>query len=303
VGYALEKRGITVNGLVLISGGWGLNKDYVAPELRSALEIVDMASTALYYGKTAPDLGTDRTAVRQAAEEWARETYAPALERLDKLSDTERNAIVAQLARFTGLGQGQIDRKTLTITPRQFRTELLKDQNRVPYIFDMRRTTAPGSEDAAVLLHYFRHELGYHTSLPYVGLEGMEQGFAPSGSHPEPVNSRWNYATAKVSPEELKAAIEEASKKGEGPPRIGPPLPGTEEALDINPHMKVLVAAGMYDSFLPCAPGNEIERDLPANMRQSISFKCYLGGHAMYQDDSTRVEFSRDVKTLIGGSR
>ena len=37
VGYALEKRGITVNGLVLISGGWGLNKDYGAAQLRSAV--------------------------------------------------------------------------------------------------------------------------------------------------------------------------------------------------------------------------------------------------------------------------
>src|SRR5208282_4989486 len=43
VGYALEKRGITVNGLVLISGGWGLNKDYGSHELRSALQVVDMS--------------------------------------------------------------------------------------------------------------------------------------------------------------------------------------------------------------------------------------------------------------------
>jgi carboxypeptidase C (cathepsin A) len=303
VAYALEKRGITVDGLVLISGGWGLNKNYGSEELRSALRVVDMASTALYYGKTAPDLSKDVTSVRQAAETWVRETYAPALGRLESLSDAERTAIVAQLWRFTGLSPEQIDRKTLAITPRQFRTGLLKDQGREPYIFDMRRTSPPANDDAPMILHYFRGQLGYRTSLPYFGLDQIEQGFAPSGAYPDPVNARWNYATAKVTPQEMKTAIETASKRGDGPPRIGPPLPGTEEALAINPQMKVLVVAGMYDSFLPCAIGGEIERQLPPSLRQSIRFKCYSGGHAMYEDAATRAEFSRDVKALIEANR
>jgi hypothetical protein len=63
--------------------------------------------------------------------------------------------------------------------------------------------------------------------------------------------------------------------------------------------MKVLVAAGMYDSFLPCATGAEIDRELPSNLHQAITFKCYVGGHAMYLDASTRTEFSRDVKAMI----
>jgi carboxypeptidase C (cathepsin A) len=299
VAYALEKRGIMVNGLVLISGGWGLNKSYGTDELRSALRIVDMASTALYYGKTVPDLGKDDKSVRQAAETWVRETYAPALGRLGSLSEAERTAILAQLSRFTGLSPELIDRKTLAITPRQFRTGLLKDQGKEPYIFDMRHTSPPANDDAPVILHYFLSELGYRTSLPYFGLEPIDQGFAPSGTYPDPVNARWNYATAKVTPEEMKTAIDAASKRGDGPPRIGPPLPGTEEALTLNPRMKVLVAAGMYDSFLPCAIGGEIELQLPPNLRQSIRFKCYTGGHAMYEDAPTRAEFSRDVKALI----
>jgi carboxypeptidase C (cathepsin A) len=303
VAYALEKRGIVVNGLVLISGGWGLNKSYGSDELRSALRIVDMASTALYYGKTAPDLGKDVKSVRQEAETWVRETYAPALGRLESLSEAERTAIVAQLSRFTGLSPELIDPKTLALTPRQFRTGLLKDQGREPYIFDMRRTSPPTNNDGPVILHYFLSELGYRTSLPYFGLEPIDQGFAPSGAYPDPVNARWNYATAKVTPEEMKTAIEAASKRGDGPPRIGPPLPGTEEALAINPHMKVLVAAGMYDSFLPCAIGGEIELQLPPNLRQSIRFKCYTGGHAMYEDTPTRADFSRDVKALIVADR
>jgi carboxypeptidase C (cathepsin A) len=303
VAYALEKRGITVNGMVLISGGWGLNKQYESTELHSALPVVDMTSTALYYGKTPPELGKDVTAVRQAAEKWVRETYVPALARLDQLSEAERSAIVTQLSRFTGLAEDQIDHKTLVISQRQFRAGLLKDQHKEPYIFDMRLTSAPEEHDAPAILHYFRHELGYRTSLPYIGLETIEDGFAPTGTYPDPVNARWNYATAKVTPEQLKAAMEEASRRGDGPPRLGPPLPGTEDALALNPKMKVLVAAGMYDSFMPCAIGEEIERDLPANLKQSITFRCYLGGHAMYKDANTRPVFSHDVKALIEGEK
>ncbi len=303
VGYALERRGIRVNGLVLISGGWGLNKSYGSAELRSALGVVDMASTALYYGKTAPDLGKDTATVRREAEKWVRESYAPALSRVETLSEAERTEIVAQLSRFTGLAPEQIDRKTLAITPRQFRTGLLKDQGEQPYIFDMRRTAPPADNDGPAILGYFRHELGYRTSLPYIGVEEINQGWAPTGTYPEAVNARWNYATAKVTPEEMKAAIEAASKRGDGPPRIGPPLPGTEEALTLDPRMKVLVAAGMYDSFLPCAAGADLDRELSSNLRRSITFKCYVGGHAMYEDRSTRTAFSRDVKALIEANR
>jgi hypothetical protein len=96
--------------------------------------------------------------------------------------------------------------------------------------------------------------------------------------------------------------MEEASRRGDGPPRLGPPLPGTEDALALNPHMKVLVAAGMYDSFLPCASGAELDRQLPSNLRSAITFKCYVGGHAMYKDAATRTELSGDVKAMMAGN-
>ena len=302
VGYALESRAIRVNGLVLISGGWGLNKSYGSAALRDALRVVDMASTALFYGKTPPDLGKDPAAVRQAAEQWVRDTYAPALARRDQLTDSERTSLANELARFTGIPADKIDRQTLVISPRQFREDLLKSEAKRPYIFDLRISSSEPPRSHAAILHYFRHDLGYQTDLPYIGLEDVTQGFAPSGKYPESVNERWNYATKDVTPEEMKAAIEAAAKEGGGPPRIGPPLPATQEAIAINPDLKVLVAAGMYDGFQPCASGAQTEADLPQNLRAAITFKCYVGGHAMYLDDPARVQLSRDVKTLISGA-
>jgi carboxypeptidase C (cathepsin A) len=299
VGYALESRGVRVNGLALISGGWGLNKSYGSASLREALRVVDMASAALFYGKTPPELGKDPAAVRQAAEQWVRATYAPALARRDQLTDGERTSLTNELSRFTGIPADQIDRQTLVISPAKFRELLLKSEGKRPYIFDLRISGGERPRNHTAILHYLRHDLGYVTDLPYIGLEDLTQGFAPSGKYPESVNERWNYATKDVTPEEMAAAMEAASKEGGGPPRIGPPLPATEEAIAINPDLKVLVAAGMYDGFQPCASGAETEADLPANLRAATTFKCYVGGHAMYLDEPARLELSRDVKALI----
>lgn len=310
VAYALEKRGVRVDGLVLISGGTGLNTEYVPRELKDALRVADLSATALYHGKTPPELGEDPDAIRKTAEAWARETYAPALAKTDSLSDGERTAVIAQLSRFTGLSVDQIDRKTLSFTPRQFLAGLLKDQGKTLQTFDMRRTVQAGSMPSllefkakSAVLRYLRRDLGYRTDLPYVGLEGLEQGYAPSGKYPQDVNSRWNYATAEVSPEAMRAIIAEAAQRGGGPPRFGPPLPATEEAIALNPRLKVLVASGLYDSYSACAAYEETGGRLPPSLRQAIRFKCYVGGHMMYLDPPTRLELSKDVKAMIAAAQ
>jgi carboxypeptidase C (cathepsin A) len=72
--------------------------------------------------------------------------------------------------------------------------------------------------------------------------------------------------------------------------------------MALNPRLKVLVAAGMYDGFLPCAMGAETERQLPSNLRPAFSFHCYAGGHSMYLDPSVRRELSRDVMQFTRGT-
>ena len=310
VAYALERRGVRVNGLVLISGGTAINKDYGPLELLRALHVADLSVTALYHSRLAPALGNDLDAIRKAAVAWVRGIYAPALARVESLSDAERDAVIEQLARFTGLPAGRIDRKTLDITPRQFRTSLLEDQGKELQTFDMRQAVRAGTDPAVVeyragaaILRYLRRDLGYRTDLPYVGLEPVEQGYAPSGEYPKGVNERWNYATAEVSPEILKASIEEAAKRGSGPPRIGPPLPATEEVVALNPRLKVLVASGIYDSYSICAAYKELPQHLPPALRLAITFKSYVGGHMMYLDPPTRLRFSQDVKEMISAIR
>jgi hypothetical protein len=304
VAYALEKRGINVNGLILISGGFGLDRRYGSPSLLQALGVVDMASTALYWHRSAPGLGNDPAAVRRAAEAWVRSTYAPALARLGALSSAKRDRIAAQLARFIGIAPASIDRRTLVVTPHQFRTELLQSAGKTLYLLDGRRTSPPSDTGTPEMLQYLRATLGYRTDLPYLDLEDLTQGFAPSGTYPKSVGEQWNYATAPMTAEQVKAAIAAAVASGAGPPQLGPPLPGMRQAVGLNPRLKALVAVGIYDPYQQCARGQATEEALPPDLHRAITFKCYAGGHAMYLGSAAiRVELSRDVLKLVEEAR
>lgn len=301
VGYQLLKRNVPVAGLILISGGWALNSNRVAASTLEAVGVVDMAAVAHHYGKTASDLGSNEADVRAAAERWAREVYGPALASVDNLTEVERDQVVADLVRFTGIPATAIDRRTLKISPRLFRSTLLKDQGKSLYIFDLRHTSGPGSEGSGTIMRYFRHDLGYASDLPYLDLESAQDGYAPSGNYAAGAGERWDYATAKVSEDERKAAMDAANASGSGPPKLGPPLPATEEAIALSPNLRVFVLGGLYDSFRPCGAGEEIARTLPETLRHAIRFKCYAGGHAMYLDPSVRFELARDVRSFLTG--
>jgi carboxypeptidase C (cathepsin A) len=299
VGYQLQHRGINVAGLVLISGGWGLNDPPLPKELNQALTIVDMATVAVFHKRAQMQPGETLESFRKRVATWAREVYAPALSRVDALNETERNDLAAQLSTWSGLPLETIDRKKLAISPRQFRTTLLRDRQREAYLFDLRRTRAPDESPPAVLLNYWRGDLRYPTDLPYLGLERVETGYIPADHPVESINERWNYATAQLSKAEIDAAIAAAVASGSGPPRLGPPPPASAEAVALNPRMRILVAGGLYDSFLPCAVGEETERHLSGALHAAMTFRCYIGGHAMYLDAPARRALSNDVGALI----
>jgi len=165
----------------------------------------------------------------------------------------------------------------------------------------MRIRDEPPEPATDAILDYLRGELGYRTDLPYVGLENLADGYLPDGKAPQGVGQRWNYATAPVTPEAYEKAVAEAVRTGAGPPKLGPPLPGTAEAVALNPKLRVLVASGLYDSLANCAGDDETAKTLPAPLKAAMAFRCYPGGHMMYRDAPTRLSFSRDVRALVSG--
>lgn len=306
VGFELEERGIRVHALVLVSGGAGLAESPVPTNLRRALGTADLAAAAFHHERLSPDLGHTAVEVRENAEAWAREVYAPALERIDALGDDERDAVITGLSRFTGMPDGAIDRASLRITPRAYRENLLGETGLHLQVFDLRLTLddEPGEGTngrqtrVETITGYLRKTLGYHTSLPYVGLESLESAYAPGGEFPESVGMRWNYATADLTPEETEAAIAEAIRTGAGPPKLGPPLPSAAEAVGLNPAIRVWVAAGRFDSLNSCTANEELASRLEGDLQTAYTFACYEGGHMMYRDPEARVQLAHDIRAL-----
>lgn len=300
VGYRLLSQGVPIKGLILISGGTGLNTVRLPAETATALHVADLAPITLFHGKLPAELGATPEAARAAADNWARTTYVPALARRAELSDAERDAVIARLSSFTGVPVDQIDRANLTFTPRQHLRGLLQDQGKTLNIFDMRLTESPRDGFTTAVDRYLRRTLNYVTDLAYVGLDDVQVGYAPYDRFPASVGARWNYATLEnPSPEVVQAAISEAVRRGGGPPRIGPALPATEEALALSPTLKILVTSGRYDSLASCAADAALEQTLPPPLRSAMSFRCYEGGHMFYRDAASRLQFSRDIAAFV----
>jgi hypothetical protein len=236
--------------------------------------------------------GTDRDAVVAAATRWAKDVYAPALGNLASLSDAERDKIANQLAHYTGLAPDQIDHKTLVMSPRTYLSALLPGQTLDT--FDMRLTKDPDL-DAAPIRHYFSDSLRYRMQLAYVGLD-MDTAAATDPTAPKPgdINEHWNYNSAPITLEAIAAA-----RAGEGPPGS---QPWALHAIKIDPRLKVMVAAGLYDSLNSCAANDALLARLPPDAAHNFIMKCYLGGHMMYRDDFARHQISADIKAMISGA-
>ena len=284
----LEKRGVKVAGVMLISGGVAVGDTTPRP-LATALRTPNRTAAALFHGRLDPSVGTNRAVAVKAAETWARDVYAPALARLDALSAAEREQVAGDLARYTGYPVAAIDRKTLTVSPRQYLSGLLKDQGKTLNTFDMRVTGGDGDpETRKLILGYFGKALGYRTDLKYVGLEAQTPD-----DDPKPGNARWAYNSGVITPEVMARA-----QAGEGPPGG---QPWTARAMALDPQLRVLVAAGLYDSLNSCAGNRELQARLDPAIAGRFRFGCYLGGHMMYRDAEARAQLSRDARAFVSG--
>jgi carboxypeptidase C (cathepsin A) len=291
VAEALQQRGMRVAGVILISGGVGAGS-VVSDEMRAALFVPVRAATAFYHKELEPDLQRDRASTLQQVESWALKEYGPALARRDTLTDSERETILRQLSRFTGVDVSHIDPKTLILGRQKFAEELLRDRKQVLARFDTRRTVNPESATAAnrrlVILKYLRSTLQFKTDLPY---QGIEDGFLPnSGGRPFSVGSRWNYNQGPPLP------------PGTPPTADAPPggsQPWLTRAIKLNPSLKALVAAGMYDSLNSCPLNSYLIDQLEPAAKRNITTKCYDGGHMMYDTLEPRRQLKQDVSKFI----
>lgn len=302
VAEALERKGQRVAGVLLISGG--IQMGPVSPDpVRVALFVPSRTAAAFYHQKLAPELMRDEAATLKQAEAWALDQYAPAWEKHDQLSDAERDKTIAEMARYTGVEPSAIDRKELMMTSPQFTAALLRDQKLALGRYDMRLKGPATTENAdarnRVVMRYLRDELGFKSDLAY---QGIEEGYSPvPPARGSAVGSRWVWDQLDQAQNATDGRggglAKTAVGSGDGPP---PAQPWLRRAMQIDPSIKVFMAAGLYDSLNSCADNNYLVAHIqPPEFGRNVTTGCYRGGHMMYDTKEARYQLKHDVAAFV----
>lgn len=304
----LLRHGYPIDGLVLLSGGIPVGQTLPILE-KFALFVPDMTAAAFYYKKLSRGLEVNLHAAIKASANWAQHVYAPALSNASHLSALQRTDIVRQLSRLTGIPADAIDTNTLVIAREQFTTELLAGSGRRLDMFDSRNTAPqPGAGQRIRLILQDLHErLRVDDDLPYLGLgfgDPGETGYTnETGYGPKWINENWNYNQKKSSINSaagdsdgtttltLKAAEKYVDY---GPPGGHPPWLNT--ALSLNPHLRVFVGTGLFDTLNSCLGERLLVHGLPTRMRSNISVHCYDSGHMIYLDRSASQKLRENLR-------
>ncbi|HKE56733.1 MAG TPA: hypothetical protein VKB46_08530 [Pyrinomonadaceae bacterium] len=318
VADVLQRRGLNVNGVVLM--GLQLPLGQLNNDQRAALALPNYTAAAFANKRLEPALQSDLQSSLKQAEEWARTAYVAALGRKDQLSDSEKQAVIAQLTRFTGLDAKVVDAKTLTITMEAFTKQLLADRNQVVGRYDSRLvgpidpqeqlydpTKDPSLKDIINdigVVRYFRNELQYKSDLKYQGPFG--------GGYPPPTSFRGDWMSVRWNRPAADAASASAPRQGAGTPpapaatspspaaTASPtPTPTPDQplrrAMIANPKLQVFVACGYYDLVCDYAANNYLASHLDPEIPPNVVTRGYGGGHALYTDEKAQLEFKRDV--------
>ena len=269
-GY-LADRGISFNGITLLSTVLNFEtlEDNFTNDQPYVFLIPSFTMIAGYHHKLAPDLAQDLNRARQDAEQWASTEYEHALDKGDALTPQERQKVIDQLARYTGLTKEVIDEANLRINVRKFTHYLLIDQKVRVGRLDGRYTgpdpnglldtpfydptgSATQPPFTSVFNNYLRTELGYKVDMPY---------YVSAQRGP---NNMWDWGSAIQGFPDTASAIRQAIVK--------------------NPYLKILVMEGYYDLATPYFAANYTvdHLDLPPKYRDNVSFATYESGHMVY---------------------
>lgn len=282
----LFERGIALNGIMLISAVLNFQTLRFADgnDLPLVLILPSYTATAWYHKKLPQDLQSKPLEqVVEMARNFAINEYAPALLKIDRLTEAERKSLLEKMSRFTGLNQTFIEQNNFRIELQEFNKELLRDRRRTTGRLDSRfvgidKDAAGDSPDfdpsltairppyTATFNDYVRRELGFYSDLEYYILGG--------GIGPWNWNVTNNYADV---------------------------APSLKSAMSKNPYMKIFVACGYYDMATPffAAEYTFSSMNLEPELKRNVVFSYYEAGHMMYIERNSLRKLKEDVANFI----
>ena len=280
--YLQHRQGMYLNGIVLVSAilNFQTAEFDTGNDLPCELYLPTYCATAFYHKRLAPELQRDLKSTLAECESFAQGEYALALRKGSGLSDAERGAIAAKLARYTGLSKEYVERTNLRIEIGRFCKELERSERKTVGRLDSRfegvDLDAAGERPegdpslaaiqgpyTAAQNHYLRTELGYESDLVYEILTGRVHPWRFDGAE----NRYLDVA------ERLRAE------------------------LAANPSLRVFVAAGYYDLATPYVAAHYTFDHLGMErlLRERITFGHYEAGHMMYVHGPSRAQLKQDV--------
>jgi carboxypeptidase C (cathepsin A) len=279
-GVIQERHQIYMSGVALLSSvafsNWGADN-------RTVFFLPKYVTTAWYHHLLPPDLqNLSVDQVAQKAREFAHGEYAQALEKGDQLSGEERQKVVADLARFTGLSTKFIEEANLRVSPFRWFKELERGKRRTIGRLDS-RFEGMDVDAAGERNEYDPSEASYEgafvaTFHDYVRreLKWESDAYYTVSANVRPWDQTGNTEVAEV----LRAAMTQQT------------------------YLKVLVLCGYYDV---ATPFNGIENtfahmNLEPPVRKNVGFAYYEGGHMMYIDEKEHHKLHKDIDDFINAS-
>lgn len=290
----LQGANIDLNGIVLVSAVLDLQTLIFSPndDIPYITNLPGYAVAARYHGALDGE-HPDLEAFKAEVEAFAMGPYASALIQGSALDPAQRDAVLDDLVRYTGLDRGTLHRADLRITASEFEQALLRDEGRVVGRLDARYA---GTQDdplaqnadydpqsyairgpyAGAWNHYLRTELGYDGGREYV----------PSGNV-----QPWNW--------------EFGNSVGFGQTGLTNVAPALAQAIRRNPNLEVLLVNGIYDLATPyfAAVWTMDHLGLPPELRDNIDRVDFEAGHMMYVREDALPRWREAIGGFIDRTR
>jgi carboxypeptidase C (cathepsin A) len=279
-GVIQDRHQIYLNGIVLLSSvafsNWGADDRFI-------FFLPTFIDTAWYHHLLSSDLQSQSIEqISQQARDFAHGEYAQALEKGDKLTGAEREKVVQDMARLTGLSPKYIEQANLRVSPFRWFKELERDKRRTIGRLDS-RFEGIDVDAAGDRPEYDPSEASYEgafvaTFQDYVrrDLKWETEGYYTVSANVRPWDQSGNTEVAEV----LRSAMTQQT------------------------HLKVLVICGYYDV---ATPFNGIEHtfahmNLEGPAAKNVSFAYYESGHMMYIDEKEHHKLHKDIDDFISSA-
>ena len=284
--YRLSQHQIALNGVALLSSVLNANVHAPGYDLASVRYLPSYAAVAWYHGKVRDTGAADLPAFLDEVRAFAAGPYSAALAKGDALPDSERDAVAAKIAHYTGLDAQYVIAARLRIPPSRFRQALLRDEARSVGRYDGRFTgiEADSTSDSpdfdasekyiasafdAAFHEHLARDLDYQSPLTYLVFNSK-------------VLTAWSSKHRMWWGETLEVPYAAGD---------------LAQAMRQEPGLRVLSANGYFDLATPffSTEYDLAHLGLAPSLRSHVEITHYASGHMIYLDDAALHELKRDL--------